>query len=353
MSKLVIYGLTSAVGGIERLMRSFILRVVEGRLADVAVVAPYSHIAFENELAEHGVEIVYLPSIRSHQYKRALDQFIQSLKQSDVFYANVSSYCNYKLFHALSKANCKVIIHGHNATTDGLLKKTLHAFNRKKYAKLGIKIAVSEISNHFMFNGNANKVIYNGIDVEENSFDLEARKSLRGQMGISKNTPVIGCVGRISTEKNQAALAEISKKWPQFSFVFVGDFMSEKYKNLVRAISGENCIFVGGQSNVGKWYSAFDALSIPSKMEAFPLAACEALANGLPVYLSKDFKDVGPAQLCSSNLVVGNDFYDFNEQAIVKTLEQRNNGVSEKPIIIDRNECLSSLLGVCFGENVY
>ena len=62
---------------------------------------------------------------------------------------------------------------------------------------------------------------------------------------------------------------------------------------------------LGRRSDVASLYTGFDVLLMPSKSEGFPVAAVEAICEGLPVPVSYTHLDVYKRQvlLCPSNLL--------------------------------------------------
>lgn len=286
MNNIYIFGITSASGGIENLMRYFILDSMKKNMFQkVFIVTSYNTIAFEQEYLDNGTNIIKIPQRKNRKnYKNALNNIVNNISPKDIIYLNISTYCNWTLFNTIKKCNCRVVIHGHNAKVSNPLKKILHYIGKKRFSKLGRKIAVSSECSRFMFGNKSNAIIHNGINSNDFLFNKNDRDFIRNELSIDKNAVVVGCVGRISKEKNQLYLSKISKKYPDLLFLFVGDFMNKKYKAKMISNSESNCIFVGQKNNVGMYLSAMDGLVLPSKSEAFPLSAAEALSNSLPIF---------------------------------------------------------------------
>lgn len=254
----------------------------------VNIVTSFSSIAFEEEYMAKGVKIITIPFRQQRrEYKEKLRILLSSAKRGDIVYLNVSSYCNWTLFELVKKLNCKVIIHGHNSYTKNWAKKIIHLIGRIKYRKIGKKIAVSKECNNFMFGGKGDFVIPNGIVSARFKFNLNDRIKVRSELCVGKYDLVIGCVGRILKEKNQISLISHAKKYSDIVFVFVGAFTNYNYEKKIKKIAPQNCIFVGQTDNVGYYLSGFDALCVPSKREAYPLAVIEGITNGLNVVCNK------------------------------------------------------------------
>jgi len=291
VNNIYIYGITSANGGIESIMKYLVFYLVDKNpKLHINIIAPYQEIAHEKEFVEKGANIIKIPSIsQKKSYKKELNKVVTGIDKDDLFYVNVASYCNFYLFDAIKKAKCKIIIHGHNAYMNNIPKRIVHNLNRFRYRKYGYKIAVSEECNKFMFKNRTNAIVYNGIESKNYKFSIKDRLSARKEWDIKENDLVIGCLGRISKEKNQSYLVEYAKKNPEILFVFIGGFMNTKLETKIKRTAPKNCVFIGqcDADRVGHYLSMLDTLVIPSKHEGFPLAAVEALTNGLPVFYNE------------------------------------------------------------------
>jgi glycosyltransferase involved in cell wall biosynthesis len=300
--KMVVFGITSASGGIENLMHYFLLDCIKKNLFDeITIASSYATIAFEDEYKRNNIDVVHISSWKNRTaYKKDIDSVIKSLNQNDLLYLNLSTYCNWELLSCVKKANCKILIHGHNAHVDNPIKKVIHAIGKKRFNKVGYKIAVSEECSRFMFDGNHNIIISNGIDSNKFWFDSRKREAVRSQLSIEDDRIVLGCVGRISKEKNQLYLTKLSKKYKDILFLFIGDFMDKNYKKRILSLKRKNCLFIGSQTDIGFYLSGIDALIIPSKREAFPLAAAEALTNDMPIFFLQNIKGKIPSSMVSN-----------------------------------------------------
>lgn len=287
MNRIYIFGIDSVRGGIELMMNYLINDLSSKKEKKVTIVTCYEKIAFQNEYIKQGVEIEIIPS-KKHifKYKKSLKRLIENLDSNDILYVNLSSYCNWPLLSELKKAGCQVVIHGHNAHTANIIKKVIHRAGKKIYKNLGYKIAVSEQCNNFMFMGKADLVLYNGIESGKFLFNKINREKIRKDLGYSDNELIVGCVGRISKEKNQLYLVKKANLYPKIVFLFIGGFVDSKYEKRIKSAASKNCVFMGQKENVHELLSTLDAIIIPSLHEAFPLVAIESFTNGLSVFLN-------------------------------------------------------------------
>lgn len=326
VNNLYIFGITSAKGGIESLMNKLILRLSDvHHETNIHIVTSFPKIAFEDEYKKRGVCIVKIPFKRkARMYMFAVRQILKTTTKSDVIYVNSSTYCNWMLFGLIKKCNAKVIIHGHNSYTPNIIKKIIHLFGRALFKNVGYKIAVSESCNRFMFNNKADSIINNGIDSRSFYFNFDERNRIRTKYSIKSKKIVIGCLGRISKEKNQIQLIKFANRYPNYLFVFIGGFMDDNYKKKILNKAQKNCLFVGEQENVGMYLSSLDALFMPSRHEGFPLAAIEAITNGLPVFCYKKLYKTLPEGIKNNKNTYVFDKDTFNDLFLNQSNQTRS-----------------------------
>ena len=328
MNNLYIFGITSAKGGIELLMKQIVFdTATKHPETKIHIVTSYSNIAFEDAYKQVDVDIIKISSrLEKHAYKNSLKNIIASLDKDDVVYLNIATYCNWTLFKQVKNANCKIIVHGHNANTSNIIKKILHAIGRIRFNNIGYKIAVSEQCNRFMFGGKADEIIDNGIDSKLFKFDINNRRNIRKEYGINDNQIVVGSLGRISKEKNSLYLVKKAKDFPNCLFMFIGGFMNKKYEAKIRKAAASNCVFVGEQDNAWAYLSAFDAMIVPSRREGFPLAFVEALTNGLHVFCLDYLYNKLPNSIKNNQNTHCLSPNNFNNEILFKFNVKRNNG---------------------------
>lgn len=351
-NRLIVFGVTMAAGGIENLMHYFLMDCVKKNIfKNITIVSSYPMIAFEKDYIDQGIDVVHISSWRKNRiYTKEINSVLSDLDCDDIVYVNLSTYCNWPLLSCLSKIESKVIIHGHNAHVGNPIKKIIHKIGRCKFKKIGYKIAVSEECSRFMFKGKHSAIISNGIYSDNYLFDFRKREIIRDKLSIDNKKIVVGCVGRISREKNQLYLAKISRKYKEIVFLFVGDFMDKGYKKSVLAHSLSNCRFVGNQSNVGDYLSAMDALVIPSKREAFPLAAIEALTNGLPIFFCKKLLGKIPLSISTNKNCYFIEKHELNLEIIRTAHLNRNNNDVLRKTVYDVNAFLDSIYKFLYSE---
>lgn len=106
--------------------------------------------------------------------------------------------------------------------------------------------------------------------------------SLRARYAASSDAPLLLYVGRISPEKNLAALAAMARALPVYPLVVVGDGPARA--DLAADVAGLNVYFTGvlrGEA-LARIYASADLFLFPSRTETFGQVVHEAMAAGLP-----------------------------------------------------------------------
>ena len=114
---------------------------------------------------------------------------------------------------------------------------------------------------------------------------------LRQTLGISENTQVVLCVGRLSREKAQADLIEAAAlmrregRQGNVRFVVAGDGHDrQKLKDMAKSLLVEDWIIFAGQvADLVPYYTMADLVVLPSHTEGSPNVLLEAMAAGLPI----------------------------------------------------------------------
>ena len=126
---------------------------------------------------------------------------------------------------------------------------------------------------------------------------------MRSQLNIPEDAFVILQVATLSSEKRQedalVALKYLLHKYPTINFqlAFVGHGTKDRemrLKHIAKKLGiSDNVIFFGIQSDITQFYIIGDIFTLTSaKVEAFSVAALEAMSMGLPCILT----DIGGAR---------------------------------------------------------
>lgn len=133
-------------------------------------------------------------------------------------------------------------------------------------------------------------VIRNGVDTRRfapKSADEVA--SLRRELGIHTDTPVVGIVAALRPEKNHESFLDLATRvtgqWPGVQFLIVGDGPCrgslEQYA--ARLELQKNVRFLGMRNDIPRVLAALDVFVLTSHNEANPVSILEAMSTGKPV----------------------------------------------------------------------
>ncbi len=133
-------------------------------------------------------------------------------------------------------------------------------------------------------------VVRNGVDTGVFAPDDGARQAARARLGIPQSACVVGTVGRLAVEKDQALLlrAMVPLLGPAQQLVVVGDGPERlALEDIVRATGlGRYIHLLGARADVPALMAAFDVFALPSRTEGLPLVLLEAMSTELVVVAS-------------------------------------------------------------------
>ena len=133
-------------------------------------------------------------------------------------------------------------------------------------------------------------IIPNGFDLMHFKPNEEARLSVREELRVASNTPLVGIVGRYDPLKNHAGFLEaaglVLRLRPEVHFVMIGKGLDGLNSTLAaaarRAGAAEAVHWLGQRNDISRLMASLDVLASSSFGEAFPNAIGEAMACGVP-----------------------------------------------------------------------
>ena|ERR1700676_4944 len=138
---------------------------------------------------------------------------------------------------------------------------------------------------------------YRGVDQKRFAPTAEAlrhARQLRQALGIPREAPVVGFVGRLTRDKGIAELVEaysrLRKRFPKLRLLLVGDLeeadpLPSETLSLIQ--SEPQIIHSGFVKDPVPYYQILDVLAFPTHREGFGNAALEAHAAGKPVVAAR------------------------------------------------------------------
>ena len=290
MKKVLVFGLSSNIGGVENVFDEF-FDTFDKNEYHFDFVAREEKLAYQNKYDGYGSKTYVLPSFikKPFQYYREIKKIISSNKY-DVIYINLLSDANFLTLLAAKKdKKANIILHAHNNNTSGVMRKFLHLFG-KIIAKQNrfIKIACSNESGQYMFGRKPFTLINNPFDPRKFRYSEKKRAEIRKKYNIPNNCTLLGVAGRLAPQKNPQFILRLMKALrnngrQDIRVMFVGD---GKYKELLLKKAekyniSNRIIITGNVENSRDYYSAMDLFLMPSKYEGLGIVGLEAQASGL------------------------------------------------------------------------
>ena len=340
MKRILVFGLTKTVGGVESYIRNLIYNIdLTEYFFDFLIVGEEEKACFEDEFNEFfndGINHFYhCPNMKKGfiSTNRWLKEFYQS-HHYDLIYMNVTTaarimYCNY----AVTKQGVPLITHNHcgNAVSKwaSINNNLFRGYTTRKSA---VKLACSDEAFTYGFTCDKSEgmIIKNGIDVNRFAFDELVRTELRAELGIMDNQIVVGHIGRFAIEKNQKFFIDLSKELGErYVFVCVGDgeLKDEFYNDVRRNNLEKQFRILPFSRQAEKYYSVMDVFAMPSLYEGLPLVAVEAQAAGLPCVFSDTISR--QSDICGHSVYVSIKNKDSWIEAIKETVIKRYDNIPQ------------------------
>ncbi len=133
------------------------------------------------------------------------------------------------------------------------------------------------------------QLIRSGVEFQSFLDQRGTKAAARKILSIPVNSPVVGTVIRLASQKHPEAIVDVAKKvkeiFPLVKFVIVGDGPLDSYmKQYIEEMNlQDNFLMLGSRKDVNKILPAFDVFLLTSRSEGLPRAMLEALSVKIPV----------------------------------------------------------------------
>jgi glycosyltransferase involved in cell wall biosynthesis len=193
--------------------------------------------------------------------------------------------------------DAKIIVHEHGPIFRGGTGFVYRRLLKSLHSRAALAVANSQATKAALvrmagFDEGSVRVVSNFIDVARFEPNLYDRAKVRESLGIGANQVVVGFVGRLHPCKGADVLiraaALLCKESERFHFVFVGEGAQRpQLERLVGELRlQEKVTFTGLCTNPAEVMIAFDVAVVPSRREAFGIAAVEFMRMKVPVVAS-------------------------------------------------------------------
>lgn len=196
-------------------------------------------------------------------------------------------------------------------TTHHTLNIPIHPLHKKANYAIAISQELkAELIKIFNYKDEQVELIFNGVSKEKfaQEIDDEQRSSIKKELAIPFDVPIIGFVGSLNHRKGIDILLKacplINKN---FHIVLLGDGDKDWINSLVNEYNLQGKISIFPFQNPINFYAIFDLFVLPSRVEGFPLVPLEAMMMGVPVIRS----NVGGA---TNQIKVGYNGYIFENE---------------------------------------
>lgn len=255
---------------------------------------------FENEINNLGGRCIKVSAPTNYfKFYKQMKYIMNNYSSDDIIFHNHQITFAIFLEPILKSCNIdKVIVHNHMTKySDRVISSLRNRILCIPIKYLNVKyFACSRDAGIFMFGKNNYdngmvKVINNGINCEKYRYKPKNRKHVRQILGL-EDEYVIGHVGHFNNVKNHKFIIEVFyellKLNSNIKLLLIGngplkEQIEEKIKNLNIE---EKVIILENRSDIPDLMSAMDTFIFPSLFEGLGIAAIEAQATGLPVFIS-------------------------------------------------------------------
>lgn len=287
----------AANGGVEACILNYYKNIDRSKIQFDFFVSKTSDLINEKVIKALGGNVVITPKYTNlFKYIKFL---IRTFKKNeyDIVHSNLNSLSVFPLF-AAKIANVRIrIAHSHSTTNKKEVLRNLIKNFLKLFSKLFANeyFACSELAGIWLFGKNTFKkgevfVVNNAVDLNRFKFNNNVRDEVRSELGICKDTIVLGNVGRLSTQKNQKflinLLSELDLSKYKLLILGQGNLDGELKKQAQDLKLQNNIIFVKKTSTPERFYNSFDLFLLPSLYEGLPVSGIEAQVNSLPCLFS-------------------------------------------------------------------
>ncbi|AJO76209.1 MULTISPECIES: glycosyltransferase [Pseudomonas] len=163
---------------------------------------------------------------------------------------------------------------------------------RQRLSLLGVSDAVRDDMRACLPQWPAQRIqtLYNRIDVEALQATQLPKNAARQELGLSASAWIVGNVGRLHPDKDQATLlrgfAAALPGLPRDSQLAImgSGRLEQKLKDLSRELGiADRVLFLGQVAEARRYFRAFDAFALSSDHEPFGMVLLEAMAAGVPL----------------------------------------------------------------------
>ncbi|HYN55094.1 MAG TPA: glycosyltransferase [Methylotenera sp.] len=245
---------------------------------------------------------------------------------------------------ALLASNLPVISIHHNYNDFGRFsRRVMVNIFRRRLLLLGVSDSVRDDMRKQLPNWPKERIqtLYNRIDVEATQATQLSKIDARRFLALPDDAWIVGNVGRLHHDKDQATLirgfhkALINLPVKSLLVIMGSGPLESDLKALVASLGiGDHVVFTGKIAEARKYFKAFDVFALTSDHEPFGMVLLEAMAAGVPLICSdcgggaevvRDIGELfplGSADALATSLIRKSEEDQTNASRLLKKLDE-------------------------------
>jgi glycosyltransferase involved in cell wall biosynthesis len=295
-------------GGAEMMLHQLLSRINRSKFQP-AVISLRDRGTFGDRLAALSIPVETLnlqvglsTPIKLYRLVKIMEKIQPDIIQGWMYHGNLASqiakiFLSKKIPVILSIHNTIYSSNNFKTTTYGVVKLSGYL---SRNSALTIYVSQLSKSQHEKL-GYSDKnvtVIPNGVDILKFKPNINARKSVRDELGVCDNCIIIGMIARFAPQKDHNNFLEAANLIHQDNknvhFLLCGTGVNGENQVLQGLVDqlglSNNISLLGERADIARLIAALDIATLSSAYgEAFPLVVAEAMAGGVPCVVT----DVG------------------------------------------------------------
>ena len=256
---------------------------------------------YDDEINSLGGRIIHYPKYKGKNhfaYKRWWKTFFSTHPEYKIVHGHIGSTAS--IYLKIAKTyGCFTIAHSHSTGAYSSLHDyiyKLYSYSTRYIADFFIGCSTEALISRYGMRVAEDKkrsyVLNNGIDVKKYVYSEQIRDEVKEELGLGKDTLVVGTVGRFTEAKNTSfivdILADLKKKEPDFRFIWAGtgELKEQTEKYITEKNLQENILLLGVRDDIPRILQAMNVFILPSKFEGLPVIGVEVQAAGVPMLCS-------------------------------------------------------------------
>jgi glycosyltransferase involved in cell wall biosynthesis len=251
------------------------------------------HVEVAQQAERQGIAVEIIPCNGRWDWS-VVSQIRRLVKKHDVDVLHPHGYkADLYAWAAAAGSRVALVATSHNWPSKALSMRAYAVVDRLALRSFDKVVVVSDaVAQILRRSGVANEkveLIPNGVDLAR---FRDVAPALRTETREGAE-PIVGFVGRLVAEKGGVALLHAAQrvlaKRAKTKFVLVGEGPArQEWEALSRELGIDRQItFTGARNDMPEVYASFDAMVLPSEIEALPMCLLEAMAAGKPVIATR------------------------------------------------------------------